>query len=201
MIIEIQELLKEYNISEKVFLTWVRSAIRSSWGDSPMKRYMEEKDKYLIDNTNPRSMKRFPKVWKRKCNICGNEFSPSDMELDHIKGENSLKSISEINQFAKNTLIVLPKDLQWLCIDKYKVDKGKKVLIRHGCHQLKTYSERYKVSFEEAVIHKHAIDVIKNKQDKVFFENRELEIPSNVEKRKEEIIKILLKEIKITNDT
>lgn len=197
---EIRSILEEYDISEREFLTWVRTSIRSAWADSPMKRHMETKYTYLIDNTNPKSMKRFPKVKKIRCKICGEEFSPVDMQLDHVEGENSLKAIKDIKNFGIKTLIVPIAKLQWLCIDKFKVEKGKKVLVRHGCHGFKTYSERYKISFEEAIIHKQAIDIIKNKQDKVFFEYRNLPIPSNVEKRREEIIKLLLQEINITND-
>lgn len=192
---ELEDFLKAYNISEREFLTWIRSSTRQAWANSPMKRHMEEKGKYQIENTNPKSMKRFPKVWKRKCAICGEENSPINMELDHIVGENSLRKPEDISNFIFSTLGVFPSELQWLCIDKFKIVNKKKVLIRHGCHELKTYAERYKISFEEAVIHKQAIDIIKTKQDKTFFIDRELDVPSNVEKRKEKIIKILLEEL------
>lgn len=192
---ELEDFLKAYDISEREFLTWVRSSTRQAWANSPMKRYMEDNSKYQVENTNPKSMKRFPKVWKRRCSICKEENSPANMELDHIVGENSLRKPAEISDFIFSTLCVLPNQLQWLCTDKFRIENKKKVLIRHGCHELKTYSERYKISFEEAVIHKQAIDVIKNKQDKFFFTDRLLDTPSNVEKRKEEIIKILLEEL------
>ena len=192
---ELEDFLKAYNMTEREFLVWVRSSVRQAWANSPMKRHMEKEGKYQVENTNPKSMKRFPKVWKRKCAICGEENSPMNMELDHVVGENSLRKPDEIPNFIFSTLGVFPSQLQWLCIDKHKVVNKKKVLIRHGCHELKTYSERYKISFEEAVVHKQAIDIIKNKQDKIFFTDREFDIPSNVEKRKEEIIKILLEEL------
>lgn len=76
---ELEDFLKAYSITEREFLVWVRSSVRQAWANSPMKRHMEEEWKYQVENTNPKSMKRFPKVWKRKCAICGEENSPMNM--------------------------------------------------------------------------------------------------------------------------
>ena len=39
---------------------------------------LEEESKVLVENSNPKSCKRFPKVWKRRCMICNKEFSIID---------------------------------------------------------------------------------------------------------------------------
>ena len=52
-------------------------------------------------------------------------------------------------------------------------------------------------SFEEAFIIKTAIAIIKDKKDKEFFIERNLEIPSNATSRRDNIIRIL----KIENDS
>ena len=66
--------LSEYGIKDQEFLTWVRTSVRQSWGDSPMKRHMEDISKFKIINTNPKSMKKYPEVWRIKCNICEQDF-------------------------------------------------------------------------------------------------------------------------------
>lgn len=184
-----------FGVSEQEVLTWLRSSVRSSWGDSPMKRHMETKHKYQVINTNTKSCKRFPKVWKIRCAICDGEYSPSGMELDHINGDNSLKKYSDAESFINSIIFVKEEDLQWLCIDQYKVKDKKKVLTKHGCHGIKTYSERHNISFKEAMITKYAIDIIKTRKDKEFFLDRDLIVPTNVEKRRSSIIEILLKEL------
>lgn len=192
---ELTKLSEEFNISEKELLTWFRSSIRQSWGNSPMKRFMEDNHKYKVVNTNKRSSKRYPEVWKMKCAICGEENSPAGMELDHISGDNKLKNFDDSESFIKSILFTTKDNLQWLCIDKYRVENKKKVLVRHGCHEIKTYAESNQLSFKEAMITKYSIDIIKNKKDKEFFTDRELEIPSNVELRRKGIISILLTEL------
>ena len=160
-----------------------------------MKRHMEDISKFKIINTNPKSMKKYPEVWRIKCNICEQDFSPQHMELDHINGNNTLKSLDDIQPFIEGILLVPKKDLQWLCVDRFKVVKKQKVLVQHGCHEIKTYSERYNVSFKEASIIKYVLEIIKNKKDKDFFIERGLDIPSNVDKRREAIVTLLTEEL------
>lgn len=191
----LQETSVEYNVSEKELLSWVRSSVRQIWADSPMKRKIEEESTELVENTNTRSMKRFPIVKKRTCAICGNKFSINDVELDHISGQNSIKSFDEAESFIKSILFPNKKDLQWLCIDKFKTEKKKKVLVSFGCHGIKTLSERNGISFQEAAITKEAIKLIKDGLDKQFFIDRNLEIPSNADKRRINIVNILMKEL------
>lgn len=195
MITFFKKILTSYNISEKEFLTWVRTSVRSAWADSPMKRKIEEDTKIKVLNDNPRSMKRFPYVWKRTCAICKKEAGIFEFELDHIKGGNSLKGLEDIPSFVKSILFPSPSEVQWLCIDKYKTENKKKVLVSFGCHGIKTLSERLNVSFLEASAHKEALQIIKDKKDKEFFTLRELDIPSNLEKRRNGIVKILVKEL------
>lgn len=192
----------QFNIglSEKEVLSWFRSSIRQGWANSPMKRKLEEESKILVENSNPKSSKRFPKVWKRKCMICNKEFSIADTELDHITGENKLTSYSDASNFIKSIWFPKKSETQWLCIDKYKIVNKKKVLDSFGCHGIKTLAERQNISFQEAGINKIAIKIIKDKQDKQFFIDRNLDIPSNTDKRRKQIVEILLNDMLINND-
>ena len=188
-------MLFNIGLSEKEVLNWLRTSIRQSWANSPMKRKLEEESKVLVENSNPKSCKRFPKVWKRRCMICNKEFSIIDTELDHIRGENKLTSYKDASNFIKSIWFPKKSETQWLCIDKYKIVNKKKVLDSFGCHGIKTLSERQKISFQEAGINKIAIKIIKDKQDKQFFTDRNLDIPSNTDKRRKQIVEILLNEL------
>lgn len=196
---ELSEKLKDisiaFNVPEQEVLTWLRSSVRSSWGDSPMKRYMETKHKFQVENTNPRSCKRFPKVWRIRCALCEEAYSPLSMELDHVYGDNSLKTYTDAQSFIDSIIFVKEEDLQWLCIDQFRVKDKKKVLVKHGCHGIKTYSERHNISFKEAMITKYAINIVKTKKDKEFFHDRNLLVPSNLASRRSLMIEILLNEL------
>lgn len=161
---EFKRMAEEFNISDKEVFTSVRTMLRRAWGDSIFKQDFLEKSSVLVENTNPRSKKRFPQVRRFKCAICGEYFGSNEIELDHLIDENSLKSYDDINTFMLNIVLTSPDKLQVLCKDKKKTVKGKKVLVEHGCHSIKTFSSRYGCSFEEAKLKKKVINICKDKQ-------------------------------------
>jgi hypothetical protein len=67
-------------------------------------------------------------VWKVKCDRCGWYHRTNEIEVDHIKGEHSLKTLEDMSSFVLSILDVTTKDLQVLC---------------KPCHRIKTYGERY----------------------------------------------------------
>ena len=89
---ELKRMSEEFNISEKEVLAFWRSGVRQLWGNSVFKQSFMNSKSMLVENTNSRSKKRFPKVRKYKCEICGGYFGSNEVELDHIESENSLKS-------------------------------------------------------------------------------------------------------------
>ena len=159
---ELKRMAKEFGLTEKEVATNWRSAVRSAWGDSIFKKHIYNTRTYMVTNTNPRSMKRFPKVKKVKCEICKGEFSINLTELDHKKGENKMTDLSHANDFIKNIFFTSPDDLQILCKDTKRNVKGKYEVSRFGCHSVKTYQSRYKVSFEDALLAKQVINICKN---------------------------------------
>ena len=161
---EFRRMAEEFNISDKEVFTSVRTILRRAWGDSIFKQNFLEKSSVLVENTNPRSKKRFPQVRRFKCAICGGYFGSNEIELDHLVDENSLISYDDINTFMMNIVLTSPDKLQVLCKDKKKTVKGKKVLVEHGCHSIKTFSSRYGCSFEEARLKKKVINICKDKK-------------------------------------
>ena len=190
---------KEFGLTEKEVATNWRNAVRSAWGDSIFKRDFYTKRAVKIKNTNTRSMKRFPTVTKYECAICKGMFSVRETELDHLVDENKMTDLSHANDFMKAIFFTSPDKLQILCKDKKKKVKGKNEIVRFGCHSVKTYSQRYGVTFEEALLSKQIIDICKDDNKlvdklKEFGYNgksKDLEIPKTKKARKELIDKLM----------
>ena len=159
---ELKRMAKEFGLTEKEVATNWRNAVRSAWGDSIFKRDFYTKRAVKIKNTNTRSMKRFPTVTKYECAICKGMFSVRETELDHLVDENKMTDLSHANDFMKAIFFTSPDKLQILCKDKKRKVKGKNVVTHFGCHSVKTYSQRYGVTFNEALLSKQIINLCKD---------------------------------------
>lgn len=178
--------------TEAKYLSWVRGQIRQIWKSSPQRsEFIQSRKRRLpMYDDNGDTLKY--KNGKEKlfvafvCECCGTICYDKDgtknrktYAVDHKQGNHSLTSFSQAPSFFDSILRVELKDLQILC---------------NSCHDIKSYSEKYGVSLTEAAIIKTAIIIINNKEDKSFFIDRKLPIPSNLPKRRESIITILRKE-------
>lgn len=112
------------------------------------------------------------------CALTRQWTAKSSLEVDHIVGHASLTDWSDVLGF-----------IQHLCSNHTNFQ-----LVEKEAHKVKSYAERTGLTYEEAVIEKKAISIIKNKKDKQFFTDRGLDIPSNAKKRRTEIVDILKKE-------
>lgn len=182
---EFKRMAEEFEISDKEVLSSVRTMIRSMWSDGVFKLEFLKRNSVLIPNTNTRSMKRFPMVRKYQCAICGEMFGATEVELDHIESENTLTSYEHINDFMTNIVLTSPDKLQVLCKDK----KSKKLgVTRFGCHNIKTFSERYVVDFDTARAEKEALQLIKQKKDKAYCVEHNLVVESTQALRRKAIV-------------
>ena len=182
---EFKRMSEEFEISDKEVLSSVRTMIRSMWSDGVFKLEFLKRNSVLIPNTNTRSMKRFPRVRKYQCAICGEMFGATEVELDHIESENSLTSYEHINDFMTNIVLTSPDKLQVLCKDK----KSKKLgVTRFGCHSIKTFSERYGVDFDTARAEKEAKQLVDKKLDKAYCIEHNLVVESTQALRRKTIV-------------
>ena len=172
------EKLKERDtgINEKEACNIVRSAIRKSWMRHPIKLLAVD----LV--TEPDLDPTTRTIWKVKCARCGLYHRKDQVEVDHLKGENQLKTLSDLPNFVLSILDVTTKDLQVLC---------------KGCHRIKTYAERYGFSEEGAEVILNAKDWLKatkvDKQKSTFAKMGYSEKDySNAKKRTELAIKLKL---------
>ena len=182
---EFKRMAQEFKIEDKEVIKSIRTMIRSMWSDSVFKLDFLNKQSILIDNTNPRSKKRFPKVRKYKCAMCGEYFGSTEIELDHVVSENALTDYEHINDFFTNIILTSPDKLQVLCKDK----KSKKLgVTRFGCHSIKTFSERYGVDFDTARAEKEAKQLVDKKLDKAYLQEHQLLVSSTQALRRKTIV-------------
>jgi 5-methylcytosine-specific restriction endonuclease McrA len=161
------------------FMSWVRGGVRLGlWKQHPVKLEFLKASTTLIVNTNPRSMKRFPMVKAVTCALCKETVKASEAEVDHIRGNHSLKSMDDLRSFIESMIIVKMSDLQIAC---------------KPCHKIKSYSEREGISFEHARAIKRAIEICKNKQDKQFLIERGIK-PANSAAGRRTQVEVVLKE-------
>ena len=189
---EFKRMAKEFQLEDKEVLNSVRTGIRSMWSNLIFKLDFLNKQSILIDNTNPRSKKRFPKVRKYKCAMCGEYFGSQEIELDHVVSENTLTDYEHINDFFTNIILTSPDKLQVLCKDKKTKKDG---VVRFGCHSIKTFSERYGVSLEEARADKTSKQIVDKKLDKQWLKDNNVEAATTQVARRQQIKEVLLKEI------
>lgn len=161
---ELSRMSSEFGVPEKDVVSNWRSFVRFAWSKSIFRLHFLSQHAKKVKNDNPRSVKRFPYVTKYECNICKGLFTANAIELDHIKDENSMRTLEDATTFFKTIALPSYDDLQILCKDNRKTVKGKKTTTYFGCHGIKTYSSRYNVSFEQARIEKQFIQIKKDKK-------------------------------------
>ena len=97
-----------------------------------------------------------------ECAICKGLFPAKQVCVDHIKPAGTLLTEDDIQEFV-TTLFCGVDNLQVLC-------KNSKDGEHIGCHEVKTYYERYGLqSMEEARLHLEVIKMLKNKKQCLAF--------------------------------
>ena len=163
-----KHLNEDGSMDEKKLCTQIRSAIRQVWMKHPSKLAL------LYDKTIPDMDDSTRTKWLIECECCKNTFKLSDVEVNHRKGENTLKTLDDILPFATSILGISHEDLEILC---------------KPCHSAYTYSERYNVTLEEAFKEKEVISKLKQTVAKQKAELKKLGFTpsetSNEDKRRE----------------
>lgn len=178
--------------TEAKYLSWIRGQIRQIWKNSPQRSEFIKSRKQRLPAYDENGETLKYKNGKEKlfvafiCECCGTVCYDKDgvksnktYAVDHKQGNHSLRSFDQAPGFFDSILRVRLEDLQILCKD---------------CHDIKTYAEKQNISITEAGYAKTAIALEKSKEDKQFFIDRNLTVPSNSVKRREGIINILRNE-------
>lgn len=125
---------------EKHVLSVVRGAIRSAWMKSNVKLA------YLYMNTIPDMDDKTRTKWLVRCEMCGELFKLTDVEVDHKSGNHSFTKVGDFESYFNNILMVGFDDLQILC---------------RPDHAAKTLSESLGISIDDARIEKSVIAICK----------------------------------------
>jgi hypothetical protein len=157
--------------TESSFMSWLRGGIRRIWAKHPVKLDFIKQSRVKIPNPNPRG--KVKEVWGGKCALTGEYFVLNELECDHKVGNNSLKSVEDIQSFVEGVLLVTADDLQ---------------LVSKEAHKIKSYAEKQGISFEEAKIEKEVIEIIKQKKDKAYLQEHHLPVSSTQALRRKTIV-------------
>lgn len=163
--------------TEFAFMSFLRGGIRRSlWNKNPIKLEFLKESRRRIVNPVEKNRARFPEVWGGTCYACKNEFPLKDMEVDHLTGNHSLRTIADIQPFVEGIVCISKKDLGLIC---------------KPCHKAKSYAEKQGISFEDAVAEKEAIAICKTKKDKEWLEARGIAAGRTAAIRRQQIVQAL----------
>lgn len=129
--------------TEGAFWGYVRGGLRNGlWKRMPAK--LAWKAKQLTTTPPPGYTGRGKKFGN--CHYCGNQFTASALEVDHVKQAGACNSWETASQFLYN---LLSCDGNW-------------VLACKPCHKIKSYAEKMDIPFSDAAAEKRAIDMMKS---------------------------------------
>ena len=182
---EIVERYPEFWKTSSAFMSFIRSGIRSGlWNKHKVKLLKIKNNREQIPNPNPRGNK--PTVWGGRCEVCGQLFVTSELQVDHIRQEgSSLKCFDDLAQFIEDMVLITEDDLRIVC---------------KGCHTIISHSQKNHISFEEAKIEKEVIEIIKQKKDKVYCIEHNLVVESTQALRRKTIVAHKLSLLKEKDD-
>ena len=180
---KLQQFLKKLDTDgkpqEKHVLTVVRGAIRSAWMKSDVKLA------YLYMNTIPDVNDKTRTKWLVKCEMCGELFKLTDVEIDHKSGNHTFTKVEDFESYFNNILMVGFDDLQILCRDD---------------HAAKTLSESLGISIEMARTEKKVIAICKQSAkliDSFLADNGEVDYTKSPASRRDAVRRVLLKQEEI----
>ena len=166
--------------SESAYMSWLRGGLRRYlWSKNPVKLEFIKQNRIKIPNPNPKG--KVKEVWGGVCALTGETHVIGDMEVDHISGNHSLKTLDDLVPFVKGIVMVTLEDLQ---------------LVSKEAHKIKSYAEKQGISFEEARAEKFALQLIKEKKDNEYLLKHSLPVESTQAKRRKVIVEHKLKQLK-----
>lgn len=160
--------------SEKDFMNWLRSQTRRIWSRHPVKISYKMARRFKAPiGVNGKD------VWACNCEMCGKLVRSSETQIDHIVMGGSFSDWKTYTEWARRILWVTADDIRELCID---------------CHSIVNHMQKTGKSYEESIIEKKVIDIIKQKNDKQVLQDAGITPASNAKKRREQLVDLLSKE-------
>jgi len=129
--------------SKAKYFEWLRGKIRQIWSDYPVRN--EFKTSKLRPLTQrEKSNKLFHPLTKKvgQCVLCDNWFPASKLQVDHIQDTDGCTSFETAEKFLWRMAAEPESNMALVCVP---------------CHKIKSYADKYNLTFEEAVLAKKVI--------------------------------------------
>ena len=119
----------------------MRGHIRRGWARHPVKNLYIQNHRFKKDNGKGRL------TWHVECEQCRQDFPQGKTQVDHLLPSTigGLKTSEDWGRLVTRMYYVTFDDIQILC---------------KPCHDIKTYSERRGLSFEDAKIEKECVKIM-----------------------------------------
>lgn len=162
------------------FFQWLRGQIRKSIWQSYVPKNEFKASKLIAVTPEIRAKHNLSNQVKKvgQCVYCNNWFAASKLQVDHIEQAGKLTSEEDILPFIKSIACM----------------KSNLCLACEPCHKIKSYSERFDISFEDAAIEKALIrymaDTSTERQKQVLRDHNK---PMATEKVRRDSLRQLIK--------
>jgi hypothetical protein len=157
--------------NESEYWQYIRGNFRRIWSRYPVKIEFKKNNSYVP-----------PADYKGRgkklgiCALCGEKDIPiSKLEVDHISQVGSFNSRETAFEWF----------WELLC------EEENMQLVHKDCHKIKSYADRMKISFADAMMEKEVIRLCKLKLDKQFLRDKNIEPATNLKERKKQILDYL----------
>lgn len=168
---ELWELYPHIWPTKASFFTWLRGKLRKAvWNTYPIKLDVLRDSKMPPPDGYTGRSKKFS-----KCALSGDILPTRNCQVDHKVGNIPLQEWDDVTLFIKH-LLAKREDLQ---------------VVSKDAHKIKSYSEREGITFNEAMVIKQAIALVKQKKDKAWLVDKGVVPANNATKRRQQIINIL----------
>lgn len=161
------------------YFKWLSGQIRSASTHYPIKTEFKKNAKRLL-TPEERGSGRFHANTQKvgDCNICGGSFKDDDLEVDHKECSDGCHDNATAESYLWHCLGAVTSMYQLLC---------------KPCHKVKSYAEKYGMSFEDARIEKEMIKICKGKgcPEKVWLIKRGVVPEGSKPKRKDQVREVL----------
>lgn len=164
--------------NESKFITWVRGVLRKGWSKYPLKHLYKESKRRKIPNPKPKFSSNHAEIWGIDCEVCGLPHVQGDIEVDHIGDSSSLKSMADVEKYARHLFMLTYADMRCVC---------------KSCHGAISHQQKHPgMSFEDAKIDKEVIALMKDKKKVLaLLQQHGYNNCTNDEKRRQALTKIL----------
>lgn len=159
------------------YFIWLRGNLRSIWSDNPLRKVWKAEQLRPV-TPDERKLKLFHPSTKNvgQCSLCNNWFAGTKLECDHKVESEGCYSFETAEKFL------------WHCAANHPDNWA---LVCKPCHKIKSYSSRQEMSFEDAIITKKVIQIIKEKRDREVLLEANITPASNAKQRRQQLIELL----------